>query len=124
MPNCVDKILKYNPGEKSLKAPFAIYFDLECLLKKIQSSQNNPKKSCTEKKLSMNLLVGQCLQGVHLIKKKINLIITEEKIVLKLCNDLKEYTMKIIDYEEKEIIPLNHEENNFYMEQEAFHICK
>ena len=30
----VEKILKYNPGEKSLKAPFAIYLDLECLLKK------------------------------------------------------------------------------------------
>ena len=31
----------------------------------------------------MNLLVGQCLEGVHLIKKKINLIIAEEKIVFK-----------------------------------------
>ena len=31
----------------------------------------------------MSLLVGPCLQDVHLIKKKINLIITEEKIVLK-----------------------------------------
>ena len=28
-----EKILKYNPGEKSLKASFAIYLDLECLLK-------------------------------------------------------------------------------------------
>ena len=35
------------------------------------------------KKLDMSLLVGQCLQDVHLMKKKINLIITEEKIVLK-----------------------------------------
>ena len=33
MPKCFEKILKYNPGEKSLKAPFAIYLDLECLLK-------------------------------------------------------------------------------------------
>ena len=38
----VEKILKYNPGEKSLKSPFAIYLDLECLLKKEQSCQNNP----------------------------------------------------------------------------------
>ena len=50
MPKWVEKILKYNPGEKSLKAPFAIYLDLECLLKKEQSCQNNPKKSYTEKK--------------------------------------------------------------------------
>ena len=34
MPEWVKKILKHNPGEKSLKASFAIYLDLECLLKK------------------------------------------------------------------------------------------
>ena len=34
MPKWVEKILKYNPGEKSLKTRFAIYLDLECLLKK------------------------------------------------------------------------------------------
>ena len=31
----------------------------------------------------MSLLAFQCLKNFHLIKKKINLIITEEKIVLK-----------------------------------------
>ena len=82
-PKWVEKISKYNPGEKSLKAPFAIYLDLECLLKNVQSSQNNPEKSHTEKKLDMKLLIEHCLQDVHLIKKKINLIITNEKIVLK-----------------------------------------
>ena len=50
MPKWVEKILKYNPGEKSLKTPFAIYLDLECLLKKEQSCQNNPEQSYTEKK--------------------------------------------------------------------------
>ena len=34
MPKWFEKILKYNPGEKSLRAPFVIYIDLECLLKK------------------------------------------------------------------------------------------
>ena len=33
----------------------------------------------------MSPLVGQCLQNAHLIKRKINLIIAEEKIVLKNC---------------------------------------
>ena len=50
MPEWVNKILKHNPGEKSLKAPFTIYLDLECLLKKEQSCQNNLEKSYTEKK--------------------------------------------------------------------------
>ena len=40
----VDRMLKYTNGEKPLKAPFAIYLDLECLLKKRQSCQNNPEK--------------------------------------------------------------------------------
>ena len=34
MSKWVEKILKYNPGEKPLKVAFAIYLDLECLLKK------------------------------------------------------------------------------------------
>ena len=34
MPNKNNKFLKYNPGEKSLKVPFIIYADLECLLEK------------------------------------------------------------------------------------------
>ena len=41
MPKWFEKILSYNPGEKSLKASFAIYLDLECFLRKEQSRQNN-----------------------------------------------------------------------------------
>ena len=37
MPELDEKILKYNHGEKSLKGPFVIYLDLECLLIKILS---------------------------------------------------------------------------------------
>ena len=29
IPEWVNKILQYNPGEKSLKAPFAVYLDLD-----------------------------------------------------------------------------------------------
>ena len=50
MPKWIEKVLKYNTREKSLKAPFTIYLDLECLLKKEQSCQNNLEKSYTEKK--------------------------------------------------------------------------
>ena len=45
-----NKILKYIPGEKSLRVPFIIYVDLECLLRKINTCSNNPDKSYTEKK--------------------------------------------------------------------------
>ena len=45
-----DNILKYSDGMKSLRMPFVIYADLECLLVKQQSCQNNPDKSYTERK--------------------------------------------------------------------------
>ena len=62
MPEWVNKTIKHNPGEKSLKAPFAIYLDLECLLKKEESRQNNNlENSYTEKKPNMSLLAGQYL---------------------------------------------------------------
>ena len=48
MPTKDNKTLKYYHGEKSLKAPFTIYADLECLLIKEQSCQNSPKESYTE----------------------------------------------------------------------------
>ena len=50
MPDDDNKILKYVSGEKSSKVPSVIYADLECLLKKIKTCQNNPDKSYTEKK--------------------------------------------------------------------------
>ena len=70
MPNEDNKILKYNYGEKSLKAPFIIYADLECLLEKMHSCQNNLEKSYTEKKkLRIHLLVIQYLQVVRLTQQ-------------------------------------------------------
>ena len=81
MPKQAEKILKYIHGEKSLKAPFAIYLDLECLLKKNNLVKIILKNLTQRKKLYMNLLDGQCLQVVHFMKKKISSIITEEKIL-------------------------------------------
>ena len=49
LPNEDKKILKYNHGEKLMKAPAIIYANLKCLLEKMHSCQNNPEKSYTEK---------------------------------------------------------------------------
>ena len=37
------KILEFNQCQKSDKALFIIYADLECLIKRIDGSENNPK---------------------------------------------------------------------------------
>ena len=51
MPSEDKNILKYNPGEKSLKVANIFYLDTESLLKKTQSCQNNPQESYTERKV-------------------------------------------------------------------------
>ena len=47
MPNEDNKIIKYNQGEKSIKLQFIIYADLECLLEKISTCNNNLEESST-----------------------------------------------------------------------------
>ena len=44
MPTKDNNITKYNQGEKSIKLPFVIYADLECLLEKMSTCQNNPNE--------------------------------------------------------------------------------
>ena len=50
MPTQGNETLKSNHGEKPLKTPFVIFADLECLLIKQQSCQNNPNEPYTERK--------------------------------------------------------------------------
>ena len=45
MPTKNNNIIKYNQGEKSIKTPFTIYADLECLLEKMSTCINNPNES-------------------------------------------------------------------------------
>ena len=44
MPEEDNKTLEYSHGEKLMRAPFDIYADLECLLEKMSTCHNNPKK--------------------------------------------------------------------------------
>ena len=43
--------------------------------------------------------------------------------IKRFSSDLKELATNIINYEEKEMIPLTDKENKFYEEQEKCHIC-
>ena len=44
--------------------------------------------------------------------------------IKKFCNDLKELVTEIINYKEKEMIPLTDKEINFYEEQKVCGVCK
>ena len=125
MPTKDNNLLKYNHGEKSLKAPFTIYADLECLLIKEQCCQNNPNESYTERR-AKHEPSGYSLSLVSSFTSKENKhsVYRGRDCIEKCCKDLKEPATKIINYEEKDIIPLTDNENRFYEEEKECHICQ
>ena len=118
MPDWANKIIKHNPGEKSLKVPLAFFLDSECILKKLQSIQNNPEKTYIEKK-GRHEPSGWALYTRCSFDKKENKLnyYRGKDYIGKLCQKLKESAMEINNREKKkkkEMVPLTHEENNFY----------
>ena len=82
MPKEHEKI-KYLPREKSLKAPFIIYTDLECLLKKCYLVEITLKILTQRKKLSINLQDTHGVQYASLMIQKTDTIFIGEKICQK-----------------------------------------
>ena len=102
MPSWTEKTLKYNPGEKSLKAPYTIYIDLERIFKKLQSRQNNPEKSYTEKK-ARHETSGWSMSIISSFDKKENEIsyYRGKDCFENLCKKIKESASEIINSEKK-----------------------
>ena len=102
MANEYNKILKYNHGEKSVKAPAIICADLECLLEKMHSCQNNLEKSYTEEKTkrmpSVFSLFTNC--SFDSAENKLDFYKGEDCIE-RFCKDLREHSVRIIIYEKK-----------------------
>ena len=123
MPDEDNKTLKYVSGEKPLKVLFIIYADLECLLIKINTCQNIPDKSYTEKK-STHRPSGYSLVTCCLFDKSKNEQKYRGKDCMKIfCKDLKDQAIKVINSEKKEIL-LTNEEKESYENQKICHICK
>ena len=106
MPDEDNKILQYISGEKSLKVPFVIYADLECVLKKVNTCQNNPDKSYTKKKAT-HRPSGYSLSTCCSFDKSLNeqKYYRAEDCMKIFFKDLKDQAMKIINCEKKEMIP-------------------
>ena len=49
MPSEDPKILEFNKYQKSDKAPFIIYADLQCIIETADGCKNNPENSSTTK---------------------------------------------------------------------------
>ena len=100
-----NKILKYISGEKSLRVPFTIYADLECLLRKINTCSNNLDKSYTEKKATHRPSGYSLVICCSFEKSKNECNYYRGKDCVKIfCKDLKDQAKKIINYEKKEMM--------------------
>ena len=91
-----------------MKLPFVIYADLECLLEKMSTCQNNPNKSSTTK-INKHTPSGYSLfthcSFVDESKNKLNHCRGDD-CMKKFCKDLREHATKIINYEKKKMISL------------------
>ena len=120
-----NNIIKYNHGEKSMKVPFIIYADLECLLEKMSTCINNPNESSTTK-INKHTPSGYSIFtrfSFDESKNKLNYYRGKD-CMKKFCKYLKEHAMRIINYEKKKIIPLTKEEKINYNDQKVCYICK
>ena len=125
MPTKNDNIIKYNQGEKSIKLPFVIYADLECLLEKMSTCQNNPNES-SPTEINKHTPSGYSIFthcSFDQTKNKLNHYRGKD-CMKKFCKDLREHATKIINYEKKKMILLTTEEKIYHNEQEICYICK
>ena len=77
------KILVFNQYQKSDKAPFIIYADLECIIEKIDGYKINPGNSSTT---------------------KVSEDVCRDKDCMKtFCESLREHTMKIVYFKKKKM---------------------
>ena len=125
MPDEENKILKCIPGEKSLKLPFIIYADLECLLRKINIRLDNPDKKATKKKATHRPSGYSLVTSCSFDKSKTECKYYRGEDCTKIfCKDLKDQATKIINYEMKEMIPLTDEEKETHEDQKMCYICE
>ena len=125
MPTKDNNIIKYNHGEKSMKVPFIMYADLECLLEKMRTCINNPNE------LSITKIHKHTPSGFSIFtscsfdesRNKLNYYRGKD-CMKRFCKDLKEHATRMINYEKKKIIPLTKEEKISYNDQQICYICK
>ena len=125
MPTKGNNLIQYNRGENSIKIPFTIYADLECLLAKMDTCENDPNKSSTAK-IKKHIPSGYSIFthcSFEEFKNKLNYYRGDD-CMEKFCKDLREHSTKIINYEKKKIILLTPEEKKDYNHQKVWYICK
>ena len=124
MPTDKNNIIKYGQGEKTLKLPFIIYADLECLLEKISTCYNDPNISSTTK-INRHTPSGYSIYTSCIFNKLYSKLshFRGQDCMKVFCKDLKDHAKRIINHKKKSIIPLTKDEEDSYNKDTICHIC-
>ena len=89
MPSHDTKIFEFNQYQKSDKAPFIIYADLECIIEKIDVCKNNPQNLSTTK-ISEHITISsfRSIENKHDVYRG-------KDCMKKFCECLREHGTKI-----------------------------
>ena len=106
MPSEDTKSLEFNQYQKSDKAPFIIYTDLECLIEKIDECANNPEYLSTTKvgkhiplSFSMSTIFTKLLKSIE----NRHDICRGKDCMKKVCESFREHAMEIINFKKKKM---------------------
>ena len=125
MPSENTKILEFNQYQKSDKAPFIIYADLECTIEKIDACKNNPENSSTTK-VSKYIPSGfsiSIISSFRSIENKHD-ICRGTNCMIKFCKSIREHAMTRINFKKKKMKLLTKEQQESYENAKICDICK
>ena len=102
MPSEDTKLLKFNQYQKSDKAPFIFYVNLECLLEKTDGCKNNPDNSSTTK-VSEHISSGFSMSTICSLRTIENKhdVQRGKNCMKNFCEFLREHIMKEINFKKK-----------------------
>ena len=123
MLNNENKILEYKHSEKSKRAPFVAYSDLECLLQKTNDENSNQNKSTI--KVDNHIPCGYSMYTQRSFDNTKNKLdhYRGEDCMKKFADGLKDHVSTIINYEKKNLIKLTEEEYENHKNQKVCYIC-
>ena len=102
MPSEETKILELNQYQKSDKASFIIYADLECIIEKIDGCKNYPENSSTTK-VSEHIPPGFSMSTISAFRSIQNKhdVYRGKDCMKKFFESLRPHAMKIINFRKK-----------------------
>ena len=125
MPSENTNILEFNQYQKSDKAPFVIYSDLEYLIEKIDGCKNNPENSYP-KKVGEHIKSGFSMSTISSLKSIGNKydVYSGKYCVKKFSESLREHTMKKFNFKKKKMKLLTKELQELHENTKICYICE